>query len=271
MSKRPVDLVVISDVHLGTYGCQAKELVEYLKSIQPGMLILNGDIIDIWQFSKRYWPQAHMQVLKELIKLLARDIPVYYLTGNHDELLRKFTDCSLGNFHLRDKLVLELDGRKAWFFHGDIFDASMQHARWLARLGAVGYDFLIFLNSAINAVLRRLGREKMSFSKRIKASVKTAIKYISDFEEVAATLAVDQGYDYVVCGHIHQPQMRTITCAHGSVQYLNSGDWIENLSALEYHEGQWSLFSYAQMRDTPQPAQAPTPRLAEWPPIPEMA
>ncbi len=246
MSKRKVDLVVISDVHLGTYGCHAQELVQYLKSVQPGALVLNGDIIDIWQFSKRYWPKAHMQVLKEVVKLVAKETPVYYLTGNHDEMLRKFTDFELGNFHLIDKLVLDLDGQKTWIFHGDIFDASMIHAKWLAKLGGLGYDMLILMNSLINWVLKKLGREKMSFSKKVKSSVKRAVSYISDFEQTAAELAVEQGYDFVVCGHIHQPQMRTIVTDQGSVQYLNSGDWIENLTALEYHQGEWQIYTHPE-------------------------
>jgi len=246
MSKRKVDLVVISDVHLGTYGCQAKELVQYLKSIQPGALVLNGDIIDIWQFSKRYWPKAHMQVLKEVVKLVAKETPVYYLTGNHDEMLRKFTDFELGNFHLLDKLVLDLEGQKTWIFHGDIFDASMTHAKWLAKLGGLGYDMLILMNSFINWVLKKLGREKMSFSKKVKNSVKRAVSYVSDFEQTAAELAVEQGYDFVICGHIHQPQMRTVVTDKGSVQYLNSGDWIENLTALEYHEGEWQIYTHTE-------------------------
>ncbi|GAB4422577.1 MAG: UDP-2,3-diacylglucosamine diphosphatase [Bacteroidia bacterium] len=246
MPRRKVDLVVISDVHLGTYGCHADELVVYLKSIQPGVLVLNGDIIDIWQFRKGYWPRAHMQVIKELVKLLAKEVPVYYLTGNHDELLRKFSDFELGNFHLRDKLVLELDGRKAWFFHGDVFDASIQHAKWLAKLGAIGYDLLILLNRFINWMLVRIGQPKKSISKQVKNSVKKAIKYIGDFEVVAAELAIEQHYDYVVCGHIHQPQMRTIVQPGGSVLYLNSGDWIENLTSLEYHEGEWRIYTFAE-------------------------
>jgi UDP-2,3-diacylglucosamine pyrophosphatase LpxH len=246
MSKRKVDLVVISDVHLGTYGCHAQELVQYLKSVQPGALVLNGDIIDIWQFSKRYWPKAHMQVLKEVVKLVAKETPVYYLTGNHDEMLRKFTDFELGNFHLIDKLVLDLDGQKTWIFHGDIFDASMIHAKWLAKLGGLGYDMLILMNSLINWVLKKLGREKMSFSKKVKNSVKRAVSYISDFEQTAAELAVEQGYDFVVCGHIHQPQMRIIVTDQGSVQYLNSGDWIENLTALEYHQGEWQIYTHPE-------------------------
>lgn len=238
--------MVISDVHLGTYGCHAQELVQYLKSVQPGALVLNGDIIDIWQFSKRYWPKAHMQVLKEVVKLVAKETPVYYLTGNHDEMLRKFTDFELGNFHLIDKLVLDLDGQKTWIFHGDIFDASMIHAKWLAKLGGLGYDMLILMNSLINWVLKKLGREKMSFSKKVKNSVKRAVSYISDFEQTAAELAVEQGYDFVVCGHIHQPQMRIIVTDQGSVQYLNSGDWIENLTALEYHQGEWQIYTHPE-------------------------
>jgi UDP-2,3-diacylglucosamine pyrophosphatase LpxH len=231
-------------LHLGTYGCQAKEITAYLKSIHPDVLILNGDIIDIWQFSKRYWPKSHMQVLREVMKHLARGTEVYYLTGNHDELLRKFSDFNLANFHLQDKLVLELDGDEAWFFHGDVFDASMKHAKWLARLGAMGYDLLILINSLINWFLVKMGKEKFSLSKKVKASVKKAIKYVSDFEEIAAELAIEQGYRYVVCGHIHQPQMREIANDEGSVMYLNSGDWVENMTALEYGEGQWKLFQY---------------------------
>ncbi len=128
MEKREVEIVVISDVHLGTYGCQAKELLKYLKSIKPKKIILNGDIIDIWQFSKRYWPESHMKVIRKLMKFVVEGIPVYYLTGNHDELLRKFTDLNMGSFHLQNKLVLNVDGKNAWFFHGDIFDVTMQHS-----------------------------------------------------------------------------------------------------------------------------------------------
>ncbi|MDX1907515.1 MAG: UDP-2,3-diacylglucosamine diphosphatase [Bacteroidia bacterium] len=252
MSKRPVDIVVISDVHLGTYGCHAHELVQYLKSIQPGMLVLNGDIIDIWQFSKRYWPKSHMQVLKEIVKIVAREIPVYYLTGNHDELLRKFTPFSLGNFHLLDQLVLETGGSKTWLFHGDVFDASMQqHTKWLAHIGSWSYDLLILLNRGINRLLEALGRGKMSFSKTIKNSVKSAVSYISDFEQAAATYAVEHGYDHVICGHIHQPQIKTLVTPHGQITYLNSGDWVENLTALEYHEGQWSVFTWEMTRRDP--------------------
>ena len=127
MAKRNVDLVVISDVHLGTYGCHAKELLQYLSSINPKSVILNGDIIDIWQFSKSYWPQSHMKVVRKMMKLVGDGVPVYYLTGNHDEMFRKFTDLKLGSFSLQNKLVLNLNGKKAWCFHGDVFDVTMQN------------------------------------------------------------------------------------------------------------------------------------------------
>ncbi len=244
MKRRKVDVVIISDVHLGTYGCHAKELSHYLKSIRPGKLILNGDIIDIWQFRKRYWPKSHMNVAKQIIGMAAKGVPVYYITGNHDEMLRKFSDFDLGNFHLRDKMILPVGYQKAWIFHGDIFDASIQQAKWLAKMGGWGYDLLILINRMVNYVLEALGRERMSLSKKIKNSVKRAVSYISDFEETAADLAMDQNYDYVVCGHIHQPQMKVVKRKNRKVTYLNSGDWIENLSALEYHHGKWRIYRF---------------------------
>jgi UDP-2,3-diacylglucosamine pyrophosphatase LpxH len=244
--KRKVEVVVISDVHLGTYGCQAKELYKYLKSIQPQTLILNGDIIDMWQFSKNYFPKSHTRVLKYILGLIGKGTKVYYITGNHDETLRKFVGFKLGSFELVNKVVLNLDGKKNWFFHGDVFDVTMQHSKWLAKLGAIGYDFLIFINTLTNFLLEKLGKEKLSFSKRIKNSVKSAVKFINDFETTAAEIAISKGYDYVVCGHIHQPEMRTIQIGQNSIVYLNSGDWVENMTALEYNEGKWQMFSYLE-------------------------
>lgn len=244
MKRRAVDLVVISDVHLGTYGCHSKELLNYLKSIQPKTLVLNGDIIDIWQFKKSYWPESHMKVIRQILKFVSNGVPVHYLTGNHDEMLRKFDDFHLGSFNIKNKLVLELGEERAWIFHGDVFDVTMQYSKWLAKLGAIGYDTLILLNSFVNWVLTLLKREKMSFSKKVKASFKNAVKFINSFEQTAAELAIDKGYQFVICGHIHQPEIRTISTDKGSVTYLNSGDWVENLSALEYHNGEWLIYKY---------------------------
>ncbi len=245
MTKRKVQLVVISDVHLGTYGCHAKELNRYLKSIEPETLVLNGDIIDIWQFSKYYWPDSHMKVVQRIFKLLANGTKVHYLTGNHDEMVRKFGEFSVGNLEIDNKLKLEIDGKKAWIFHGDIFDVTMKHSRWLAKLGAVGYDTLILINAVANYISSKLGRGKISLSKKIKNSVKSAIKFIGDFEQTATDIAIENGYDYVICGHIHQPVIAQYSNDKGSVLYLNSGDWIENLTALEYHNKEWKLFTYA--------------------------
>jgi UDP-2,3-diacylglucosamine pyrophosphatase LpxH len=245
-SKREIEVVVISDIHLGTYGCHAEELLRYLKTIKPQRLILNGDIIDMWQFSKRYWPKSHMQVVKHITGLLAKNTTITYLTGNHDEMLRKFSGFKLGSFRIDNKTVLKLNGKKAWIFHGDVFDVTMKYSKWLAKLGAVGYDSLIILNAFINWCLEKLGREKISLSKKIKDSVKSAVAFVNDFEKTAADIAINNGYDFVVCGHIHQPAMRQILTEKGAVMYLNSGDWVENLTALEYNNGEWKIYRYAE-------------------------
>lgn len=244
MQKRKVKLAVLSDIHLGTYGCQANAVNTYLKSISPEILVLNGDIIDIWQFTKRYWPDSHMKVVQRIFKLMSQGTKVYYLTGNHDEMLRKFSDFRIGKLELLDKLVLDLDGKKAWIFHGDVFDLSMKHSKWLAKLGAVGYDTLIILNSLVNWFSLKLGRGKVSFSKKIKDSVKQAIKFINDFETTVAEIAIEKNYDYVVCGHIHQPAIKELKNEKGNTLYLNSGDWVENQTALEYNDGKWSMMHY---------------------------
>lgn len=244
MKKRAVDIVVISDVHLGTYGCRAKELLKYLKSVKPERVILNGDIIDIWQFSKRYWPKSHMKVIKYITTLISKGVEVNYITGNHDEMLRKFVGFQLGTFSISNKELLELDDKKTWVFHGDVFDVTMQHSKYIAKLGAVGYDSLILLNSAINFLASKFGRGPISMSKKIKNSVKSAVKFINNFEKIAADIAIENEYDYVICGHIHQPEIKKIETPEGSVMYLNSGDWVENLTALEYYDNKWHLFSF---------------------------
>lgn len=246
VEKRKVDIAVLSDIHLGTYGCQAKEVVAYLKSIDPEILILNGDIIDIWQFSKSYWPASHMAVVREILKMITANKKIYYLAGNHDEMFRKFLGFKILNFKIANKVVLNLDGKKAWFFHGDVFDVTIQHSKWLAKIGGKGYDLLILINSAVNWISEKMGREKISISKRIKAGVKGAVKFINRFEQVAADIAIDNGYDYVVCGHIHQPVIREIENAQGKVLYLNSGDWVESSTSLEYKDGEWKLYRFSE-------------------------
>ena len=247
MSKRHIELVVLSDLHLGTYGCHANQLLDYLKSIDPQTLILNGDIIDIWNFSKNYFPKSHMQVLRQILKMTEKGTTTYYITGNHDEALRKYSGLKIGKFHLEDKLILNLDGKKTWIFHGDIFDATTKGwAKILAKLGGKGYDVLIWTNRLINDILHYFGKEKISLSKRVKSGVKKAVQWISNFETIAAELAIDQHFDTVICGHIHQPQQRIIESNNGNVLYLNSGDWVENCTALEYNNGSWTLYKHSE-------------------------
>lgn len=244
-SKRELQLLVISDVHLGTYGCHARELLHYLKTVNPKTLVLNGDIIDMWNFSKSYFPASHMDVLRHIMKMASQGTRVIYITGNHDEMLRKYTDLILGNLEIVDKLLLNIDGKSAWIFHGDVFDSSVHgSAKLLAKLGGKGYDLLILINRMVNWALKLLGRDKMSFSKKVKDSVKKAVAFVSNFEKTATEIAIDKNYDYVVCGHIHVPQIKEVVTHKGKVTYLNSGDWIENLTALEYDRGKWEIFSY---------------------------
>ncbi len=247
--KRKLDILVLSDIHLGTYGCHAKELLLYLKTIKPKTVVLNGDIIDIWQFSKSYWPKSHMKIVKHLLHWMSKGVKMYYVTGNHDEMLRKFVDFKMGPLKIVNKVILELgDGKKAWFFHGDVFDVTMQHSKWLAKLGAVGYDTLIHINRVANFISEKIFKKgKLSLSKKIKNSVKSAVKFINSFEQTAADIGISNQYDYVVCGHIHQPEMREIENEHGKIMYLNSGDWIENLTALEYADGVWKIYRFDEV------------------------
>lgn len=251
MKKRNIDIVVISDVHLGTYGCHAEELMVYLCSIEPKKLILNGDISDSWQSSKQYFPASHLRVLKKILSMASNGTEVIYITGNHDEMLRKFSNTIIGNLSIQDKLVIELDGKKAWFFHGDVFDISIRPVMWLAKLGGYGYDLLLRLNRILNWFFIKIGKERHSLAKKIKNSGKNAKKYIDDFERTAIETALAKGYDYVICGHTHQPKKEIFETKNGQCTYLNSGDWVESLSALEYTFKRWKIYNYNYDKLTP--------------------
>jgi UDP-2,3-diacylglucosamine pyrophosphatase LpxH len=247
--KRRIDILVVSDIHLGTYGCHAKELLHYLKSIKPKIVVLNGDIVDIWQFSKTYWPNSHMKVIKHLITWMGKGVKTYYVTGNHDEMLRKFEGLRMGSLQIVNKVVLNLPGEKrAWIFHGDVFDVTMQHSKWLAKLGSVGYDMLILINRFFNFISEKVFKKgKLSLSKKIKESVKSAVSFINNFEQTTADIGISNYFDFVICGHIHHPEIREISNSEGSITYLNSGDWIENLSALEFVDGEWSIYRFSEI------------------------
>jgi UDP-2,3-diacylglucosamine pyrophosphatase LpxH len=187
-----------------------------------------------------------MKVIKQLLNWVSKGVKVYYITGNHDEMIRKFVGFKMGSLQIVNKVILQLDnGKTAWFFHGDVFDVTMQHSKWLAKMGAMGYDTLILINRFVNFISEKVfNKGKLSLSKKIKNSVKSAVKFINSFEQTAADIAIVNQYDFVVCGHIHQPEMREISNPQGKTMYLNSGDWIENLTALEYVNNEWSIYRF---------------------------
>jgi UDP-2,3-diacylglucosamine pyrophosphatase LpxH len=252
MQKRCIDVAVLSDLHLGTYGCCAKEIITYLKSISPQILILNGDIIDIWQFTKHYFPSSHVAIIKEILNLMSTGTRVIYITGNHDEMLRRYCDLQLGQFQLTDKLVIEIDHKMTWIFHGDVFDNTTKgSAKFWAKMGSNGYAVLLGFNRFINRLLKFFGREKVSLSKKVMQKVNDAIIKIDEFETLVAELAINKKYDYVICGHIHQPKKRVISNKNGSVVYLNSGDWVEHLTSLEYYNNDWHIYQYEESKMKP--------------------
>lgn len=245
MSQRRIEIAVVSDLHLGTYASRAREFTAYLKSIDPRVLILNGDIIDGWQFSKRYFPPDHISAIKEVFNKLSTGTRVIYITGNHDDCMRRYSDLELGNFLLTDKVVIEINGKKVWIFHGDVFDhTTTRQAKFWGKLGSNGYATLLVFNKWMNAVSHFFGREKLSLSRKVMEQFNKRIVNIDAFETKIAELAIEKKFDTVICGHIHQPQKKEVRTEKGKVDYLNSGDWMEHMTALEYHDNQWGLYTY---------------------------
>ncbi|MFW6043776.1 MAG: UDP-2,3-diacylglucosamine diphosphatase [Marinilabiliaceae bacterium] len=241
-SKRQLQAAVISDAHLGTYGSKANQLYAYLKTIQPETLVLNGDIIDGWRFSPSYFPTSHLRVIRYLFKMAENGTRIIFLPGNHDEVGRRFTGIDFGRFQVENKVVLDLDDKLTWIFHGDVFDVVMHHSKWMAKIGAVGYGILAVITRMVNGVLSLVGRRPISLAGKIKDKIKGGKKEeVSNFEAMAARLAIKKGYHFVICGHIHRPAKKRIKSPIGSITYLNSGDWVDNMTALEYENGDWHL------------------------------
>lgn len=226
----------ISDLHLGTKGCQAEALIRFLKIHSCDRLYLVGDIIDGWRMKKNvYWPQAHVNVIRRILTLSKRKTEVIYITGNHDEFLRKYGEASYGNIHICDEAVHEAaNGQRYLVLHGDKFDTVVRYHKWIAHMGDVAYETLLVLNRWFNEARKIFGMEYWSLSKFLKHQVKQALSFITDYEETLAYECRRRGFDGVVCGHIHHPEIRDI----GDVKYLNCGDWVESCSALvEDHLG----------------------------------
>ncbi|MDP2335171.1 MAG: UDP-2,3-diacylglucosamine diphosphatase [Bacteroidota bacterium] len=238
---RLLDISVISDVHLATIASKAKSLLKYLKSIQPKMLVLNGDFIDSWRFSRNYFPKAHLKVIRQLVKMIEKGVQVVYITGNHDDVFRKFNNTRLGNFSIVNQLELTVGNRKTWIFHGDVFDHIIHHSPWLAKFGAAAYGFLTVINKILNSILRIFGGKDMILYKSMKDRILKEKKVLTNFELAIANAARSKNIDLVICGHTHIPADKTITTEKGTVRYINCGDWVEHFSAAECIEGNWSL------------------------------
>jgi UDP-2,3-diacylglucosamine pyrophosphatase LpxH len=242
-STRHYRAIFISDLHLGTPGCQAEALLEFLKTHTCDTLYLVGDIIDGWQLRRKwYWPQAHNDVVQKLLRKARKGCRVIYVPGNHDEFARDFLNHSFGGVEVVEHAVhTTADGKKLWVIHGDYFDGVIQFAKWLAYVGDTLYDWALKANRHLNNMRGRLGMPYWSLSAYLKLKVKKAVNFISDFEVAVANEAKKLGYDGVVCGHIHHAEIRNID----GVLYCNDGDWVESLSTLvEHHDGRLEILTF---------------------------
>jgi UDP-2,3-diacylglucosamine pyrophosphatase LpxH len=251
--------IFISDIHLGTAGCQANALLDFLKVNSSDHLYLVGDIVDGWQLRRRwYWPQSHNDVVQKLLRRARKGCKVVFIPGNHDEFARGFLGHEFGGIEVRDDAVhTTADGRRLWVTHGDYFDGVIQCAKWLAFLGDNLYEFTLKLNRYLNTLRARMGLPYWSLSAYLKHKVKSVLNYVTDFEVAVAHAARAQGHDGVVCGHIHRAEMRDI---HGTL-YCNDGDWVESRSALvEHHDGRLELVYWNDAEAAVIPV--PTPQAA---------
>jgi UDP-2,3-diacylglucosamine pyrophosphatase LpxH len=239
-----VRTVWISDLHLGTPGCQAEALLAFLKHVECETLYLVGDIIDGWQLRRAwYWPQAHNDVVQKLLRKARKGTRVIFVPGNHDEFARKYVQHNFGGIEVADEWIHETaDGRRLWVIHGDLFDGVIQCAKWLAHVGDTMYELTLKLNRHLNSLRARLGLPYWSLSKYLKLKVKRAVSYVSDFEAAVAREARKRDLHGVVCGHIHHAELREID----GVLYANDGDWVESLTALiEHADGRLELFDWS--------------------------
>jgi UDP-2,3-diacylglucosamine pyrophosphatase LpxH len=252
--------IFISDIHLGTPGCQALALMDFLRTHPSDTLYLVGDIIDGWQLRRRwYWPQAHNDVVQKLLRRVRKGCRVIYVPGNHDEFARDFIGHHFGGIEVVQEAVhVTADGRSLWIIHGDYFDAVVQCAKWLAYLGDNLYEFTLRMNRHLNSLRGRLGLPYWSLSAYLKQKVKTALNYVTDFEEAVANEAKKRGHDGVLCGHIHRAEMRMIN----GVLYCNDGDWVESRTALvEHYDGRLEILHWEpshEVQRTSQPAELVT-------------
>jgi UDP-2,3-diacylglucosamine pyrophosphatase LpxH len=247
--KRPVfscRAVFLSDIHLGTLDSKADEVVEFLKHLRCQKLVLNGDIIDGWALKRGgRWTSRHSRVIRRMIKMTEQDnTEVIYLRGNHDDILERFLPMAFGRIRFtKEHIYVTQEGKRYLVVHGDGFDSVSTNHQWLASLGSVGYDFLLHINRIYNRYRAWCGKEYFSLSKRVKAKVKSAVCFVDRYEELLQNLAHHRKCDGIICGHIHTPEDKQV----GDIHYLNSGDWVESMTAIiEHHDGRMELVRHAE-------------------------
>ena len=250
MKKRKLEIAVISDLYLGTHGCFTDELLTYLNSIDPNMLILNGGVMDVNRFKTNSFPLSHLNVIKKITSMVSKGTKVFYITGSQENMSSYATIKAFEGINFCEKLVLNLNGKKTWFFHGDILDTPLPHLRWIEKLGLPGYRMLFTLNKGVFWIFKKLKKEYPFFEKS-KKNKGGGLKYISDFEQMVTAMAIDDYMDCVVCGHTCQPKKQYVETSKGSTLYLNSGDWLENMTALEYSFNRWKLYRYKNDKLSP--------------------
>jgi UDP-2,3-diacylglucosamine pyrophosphatase LpxH len=239
--------VFISDIHLGTAGCQAEELLDFLKSFECETLYLVGDIVDGWQLKRRWhWPQAHNDVVQKILRKARKGTKVVFVPGNHDESIRQFCGLQFGGIDIEYEAIhVTHEGKRLWVTHGDLFDGVVQCARWLAVLGDYAYEWALRVNRAFNFARARLGLPYWSLSQWLKDQVKRAVSFVTAFEEALAHAARKRGFDGVVCGHIHRAEIRMID----DILYCNDGDWVESMTALvEHADGRLEIIDWSKTK-----------------------
>ena len=255
-----VKTLFLSDIHLGTRGCQAEQLLGLLKHYDAETIFLVGDIIDGWRLkSVWHWPALHNVVVQKLLRKVRKGSRIVYVPGNHDEFLRDYVGESFGEIDIVEEATYQLiDGRKALILHGDKFDTVVRNIKWLAHLGDWAYELAMFINRYLNIVRRRLGMPYWSFSAASKAAVKQAVSFIGAFEDAVIADARHQGAQVVVCGHIHHAAIRQV----GPVLYVNCGDWVESRTAIAEHlDGRLELIRWDEVASRPQPSEQAVKKL----------
>src|SRR5262249_12455486 len=265
---KQVRTLFLSDLHLGTRGCQAERLLDFLRHYEAETVYLVGDIVDGWQLkSGWYWPQLHNDVVQKLLRQARKGARLLYLPGNHDEFLHDYYGTHFGGIEvIEDAIHVSADGKRYLVIHGDLFDVVIRHARWLALLGNNAYDLAIWLNTYFNAIRRGLGLTYWSLSQWAKLKVKNAVNFIGEYEKALAAEARRRGVDGVICGHIHHAVMRQ----DFGLTYVNCGDWVESCTAVvEHFDGRLEIIRWIERESSADPAElvlsdAPAPPPARW-------